>query len=249
MLEIELRPTKLGLVLPCDLYRDLIYTALSVQPDIEIVFTSSGIHDLQGRVDRRDAEIIVLHISYFVDCVSTITVIEQLRLLFPVSRFVMLSNGYEPLSISALKRWGISGYLLLDYIRLSDIMECIRAVRVGDMVVCPTTKEIRRRSKKGARLLTEVEMQVVNALASDVNYSSLTAEIQLEMSGKIIREHLQSVAEKLGTFANPRSVIKQCRFLKLIDVAPIPHRGLNRLYDKLGAQGIGVDVMPRHIPS
>ena len=122
-------------------------------------------------------------------------------------------------TITSLIRWGIDCYLIWDTIRLADMVDSIRAVNEGSLVVCPAAKEIIYRDSFNAPQLTATELEVVNALACAHEYSRKEAAVLLSMCYKTFNVHMRNIAMKLEMCGGAQPIVMRCQELGLIDSA------------------------------
>lgn len=219
MTERELGCIKLGLVEPCTLNCDLVSSALSTQPDMDIVFTSSGVGDLPNNAGSRDIRLLLLSVSFRGVMTPPAMLLEGWRRIFPFAHFVVISDCRVYTTITSLIRWGIDGYLIWDTIHLADMVDSIRAVNEGSLVVCPVAKEIIYHDSFSAPRLTATELEVVNALACSQEYSRKEAATLLGMCYKTFNVHMRNIAVKLEMCGGAQSIVMRCRELGLVDDA------------------------------
>ena len=122
-------------------------------------------------------------------------------------------------TITSLIQWGIDCYLIWDTIRLADMVDSIRAVNEGSLVVCPAAREIIYRDSFSAPRLTATELEVVNALACAHEYSRKEAAVLLSMCYKTFNVHMRNIAMKLEMCGGAQPIVMRCQELGLIDSA------------------------------
>jgi DNA-binding NarL/FixJ family response regulator len=217
---------RLGLVEPCALSRDLMACAFSFQPDLEVQFAGSGIHELPGDMRMHDVDVLVLTLSFHGRLEPPATLLAPYRSVYPHARTVVLSDTRVYTTISALLRWGIDGYLIWDTIRLVELIDAVRTVAEGSLVLCPTAREILYRDGFNGPRLSAKELEVVRALAAARDYSRKEAAAMINVGYKTFNVHVRNILAKLGTYGGGPAIVERCRELGLIDPQLTPPSSL-----------------------
>lgn len=209
---------QLGLVEPHELSRDLLVCAFASQPDMEIVFTTAGIEDLTWSEPVTDLQVLLLRMSFAGVVAQPAALLEPWRRFCPSAHIVVLSESRVYTTITALLRWGIDGYLIWDTVRLSKVLDVVRAVNEGSLVLCPEAKDVLYCETFDAPRLTATELEVVCALTAAHEYSRKEAALTLHMCYKTFNVHMRNIATKLGIYGGAQTVVERCRELGFIDV-------------------------------
>lgn len=207
---------KLGLVEPCILSRDLLVCAFASQPDMEIVFVTAEMEDLPKGELATEVEVLLFRMSFTGMVVKPATMLEPWRRMFPTSHTVVLTESRVFTTITSLLRLGIDGYLIWDTVRLSEVLDAIRAVTEGSLVVCPEAKGVLYCDSFDVPRLTATELEVVCALTAAHEYSRKEAAMLLNMCYKTFNVHMRNIAIKLGIYSGAQTVVERCRQLGFI---------------------------------
>ena len=213
----EAGPVKIGIVEPQPMTRYLLSSSLSNVPDMDIVFSSSGISDLPSDDSRRDIKILLLSVSFRGVMSQPELLVDTWRNIFPYACFVVMSDSRVYTTITSLLRSGIDCYLIWDTIHFADFIDSIRAVNEGSLVLCPAAKEIIYCDSFNAPRLTATELEVVNALTCANEYSRKEAAVLLAMCYKTFNVHMRNIAIKLDMCGGAQSIVERCRELGVVE--------------------------------
>lgn len=128
--------------------------------------------------------------------------LRELREAVPEAFVLVLTSSIDPAMVTAAVGAGVSGYLTMDT-EMSEVGDAIRATAAGNVVLSARRLEVRVRqlarraetAKRGDRLLTEREREVLRRLVQGKSTKTMASE--LVVSHNTARTHIQNVLTKL----------------------------------------------------
>lgn len=208
---------RLGIVEPCVLNRDLLVCAFSSQSDMEVIFAAHRIEDLPSDDASLEVQVLLLRMSFAGVVGQPVALLGPWRRFFPNVHIVVLSESRVFTTITSLLRWGVDGYMVWDTVQLDEVLDGIRAVNEGSLVVCSEAQGVLYRDSFNTPRLTATELEVVCALTAAHEYSRKEAAAILNMSYKTFNVHMRNIALKLDIYGGSQSVVERCRELGFID--------------------------------
>lgn len=133
------------------------------------------------------------------------------------TRLIALAAHKAPGTIAAFLGAGACGYLVRDEIDLDRLIDAIRAVSDGCVVLCPGARQALLQGSANTPRLTQRELQVVRALLEGRRQSRKRTAAGLGISLSTLNNHIANIAAKLGVASVP-DLLAQCRALGLLDL-------------------------------
>ncbi len=179
------------------LIREGVAALIANQPDMRLVGEAADGQEaiVQFRSHHPDITLMDLHMPDM----SGIDAIIAIRSEFPDARIIVLTTYAGDALCQRAMKAGAQAYILKGNVR-KDLLETIRAVRVGKKILHPeVAAELATHATDDA--LSEREIQVLSLIAAG-NSNKLIAD-QLSLSEETVKGHVKSILSKLG--ANDRT--------------------------------------------
>jgi two-component system, NarL family, response regulator LiaR len=197
-------PSTISVILGEDhfLVREGTRHMLAQYPDLAVVGEAGNGREVLRLIERLRPDVAVLDMR--MPGPSTIDITRRTRTTSPTTRVLILTAYDDDDFVLAAMEVGASGYLLKT-VRASELVEAVRAVHRGEVVLHPEiVRKIallwaRKRPPPAAGAdasLTPREMQVLFHVARGLRNKDIARE--LEMSARTVEGHLSTILGKLG---------------------------------------------------
>lgn len=197
-------PAKIRVLLGEDhaIVREGTQRMLSEHPELEVVAAAGDGHDVLELLAELEPDVAILDLR--MPGMSGIELTERARSLSPDTRILLLSAYDDDEFVLAAMEAGASGYLLKT-VRASDLVDAVKAVRRGEIVLQPdiSQKIARLWARKGPRpsrgpddLLTPREIEVLRYVVRGVRNKDIANE--LAISVRTVEVHLSAILARLG---------------------------------------------------
>ena len=189
--------------------------ALDLVDDIDVVAVAGNIEE--GVQQARGHEPQVVLLDFRLPDGDAPDAIVRLHKARPEAKVLIVSAMSDYRSVVSAMEAGASGYLLKDQ-PINDLIAGIRRVRAGETVVAPSLvprllARITTTSAPTAKL-SRREIDVLQLLAEGLSTAELAARLHLSVN--TVRNHVQSVLQKLGAHSRLQAVAT-ARRLGLVD--------------------------------
>jgi DNA-binding NarL/FixJ family response regulator len=166
--------------------------------DIRLVSESRQGQDVAALVRQTRPDVLLLDLL-MEPAFDALSVVHDLRDLFPQLRICILSAYIEPARVRALLQAGVSGYILKDDDYVSRIDTIIRDLADGRLYLSPQAYEalaVATRTEGRVQPLTDRELEVLRLAKDDLSNPEIAQA--LHISPGTVRNHLSSTYRKLG---------------------------------------------------
>ena len=217
--------SEFGLTQPCGvihigvlesgvLQREALVAALERQPDFHVTLAS----DLRARPEQHTGnplDVLLLCVPQCDYAINTAALFEQWHARASSVGIILLVQRCRKPMITGLLRAGLQGHLVHWSTALPFLVQSIRAVRQGQVVLCETTKSALFRRSPTSAYLTEREREVVTLLAGPQHRTRKQVAILLGVSESTVNNHLAHISDKLNVYGL-RNILDCCLATGLI---------------------------------
>lgn len=204
---------KLKLVLVDDqgLCRRGLSELLSNCYDFTVLGATGSIEELRGLLDQKpDLVIIDLRMKPL----DGISLLQQLRSEGYTTPAIMLTMSDSETDLTNAIRAGVRGYLLKD-MAPDDVVDAIRRVAGGELVVAPTMtmkmidmlrgEQPGQESKSSLKLLTEREREILQLLSRGESNKAIAQT--LKISYDTVKQHVRHILNKLNLSSRVKAAV------------------------------------------
>lgn len=172
-------------------------TAVNTSPDLRVVATASSLAEGREAVRRHAPDIVLT--DYRLPDGDIVDQLDELLELSPESKFLVFTGWVDEHSLVRSIGAGASGYLDKGQ-GLDDLMQAMRRVLAGELVVAPQFLSVlaRRLGPSGDqdRDLSDRELEVLRLLADGRTTREIATDLHLSVN--TIRNHVARLLNKLG---------------------------------------------------
>ena len=172
------------------------------QSDLACVGIADNTSDAKRLVEQSNPHLMLLDLR--LKGGDTLDLIKTLRVEYPETKVLVLSQYDELIFAERSLRAGASGYIMKEN-ATDDVLRAVRKVLTGELyfservaaaVVQRTLREKPSPPRAGVELLSDREMQVFQLLGS--SYSAREIADQFHLSKKTVETHLEKIKHKLS---------------------------------------------------
>ncbi len=205
---------KISLVSPIPLMRIGIRCILERVPSIQLVGETNSWHQLLALVPAIQPELVLGDIwsggNHGNDVGRTTMAIARLKVEHPRVKVLILTTVATKEAVQAAIDAGVDGYLLMDNMDDTSLLDAIRTVEQDDMPIDPrlTRHLIGRTANNGAGepYLTEREQEVLALIAQ--GYTNPEIAQQLSLSTGTVKIHVSNILGKLHVASRTGAVVR-----------------------------------------
>ena len=190
------------------MFAEALASTLAEQPDIEVARIAGNGAEAAQAMSELEVDVVLL--DHRMPDATGLQVAPDLVRDHPTVRIVMLSAETGDALLTAALKAGCVGYVnKMD--SLDQLVAAVRAAHAGTTAISPsmlaklTGGEVRPRGQD----LTPRELQVLAMLAEGMSNSAIAGS--LSVSTNTVRNHVQSVIEKLGAHSKLEAVTEAIR--------------------------------------
>jgi DNA-binding NarL/FixJ family response regulator len=190
---------RIGVLESSVMQREALVAALEVKSELH----PSLVADLRTRPEnhtRLPLDVLLLCVPQCDYSISTATLFEQWHSQFPSTAIILLVQRCRKSTITSLLRSGLSGHLVQWSTTIPFLVQAIRAVHDGHVVLCEASKRTLFRDAPTVTLLTEREREVVAMLAGSQHRTRKQVATLLGISESTVNNHLAHVSDKLNAY-------------------------------------------------
>jgi two-component system nitrate/nitrite response regulator NarL len=200
---------KLKIVLVEDesLFRRGLSELLTHCYDLDVLGTVGSIEDLRGLISMQP-DLLIMDIR--MKPMDGLTMLEQIRKEGCTIPAVMLTMSDSEVDLHNAMRAGVRGYLLKD-MAPDEVVESIRRVAAGELVVAPTMTmkmiEILHgdQTKNLFDLLTQREREIMELLSRGESNKSIA--LSLNISYETVKQHVRHILNKLNMSSRVKAAV------------------------------------------
>jgi len=204
---------KLRIILVEDesLFRRGLSELLTHGYDFDVIGTVGTIEELHALMPERP-DLLIMDLR--MKPMDGLTMLNQLRAEGYTTRAVMLTMSDSEVDLSNAIRAGIRGYLLKD-MAPEEVVDAIRRVALGELVVAPTmtVKMIEmlrgdqpgQEPKNSLKLLTEREREILQLLSRGESNKAIA--LTLSISYDTVKQHVRHILNKLNLSSRVKAAV------------------------------------------
>lgn len=184
---------------------------LSNRYDFAVLGATGSIDELRGLLDENPDLLIV---DLRMKPMDGLTLLEQLRKEGYTTPAVMLTMSDSETDLANAIRAGVRGYLLKD-MAPEDVVDAIRRVAAGELVVAPTMtvkmidmlrgEQPEQEPKNSLKLLTEREREILQLLARGESNKAIAQT--LSISYDTVKQHVRHILTKLNLSSRVKAAV------------------------------------------
>ncbi len=194
-----------------DMVSEMMAAALERDKDINVVGRVPSIAAARTAIATEAVDVVLM--DYQLPDGNGVTAAEEIRNEHPAIRVVIVTAIDDDTVLRDALRGGCSGYVLKTD-AVSSLAAAIRAAHTGSTAVSPSMLAHLLEPRDGTRhrasdQLTERELEVLRLLA--VGMAGRDIGVRLHLSSSTVRNHTQSILEKLDSHSKLEAVTKAMR--------------------------------------
>lgn len=193
------------------MFADGLAAALEREPDIDVVGTASLVGESVEKASAVKPNVVVL--DHLLPDGDGIEAAELIRLEVPDASVVMVTQLDDESVAARAVETGCSGFLTKDK-PIDEVVAAIRAAAAGEAVIDPGMlarlfERYRRTPEASAEALSARELDVLRLLGEGFDNQSVATRLGVKLT--TVRNHVQSIIEKLGVHSKLEAVIVAMR--------------------------------------
>jgi DNA-binding NarL/FixJ family response regulator len=176
--------------------------------DIEILGIAASVDDARRILAVREADVVLM--DYRLPDGRGTEAAREVMEDHPSVRVVMLTASTDDAILTEALRSGCAGYVNKSE-SIDHLATAVRAAASGTTAISPETlvKLMRTEPRMSGGALTPRELEVLRLMAQGLGNAEITSRISL--SAHTVRNHVQSILEKMGTHSRLEAVAKAIR--------------------------------------
>lgn len=184
--------------------RNGLNQTIGLEEDMEIVGVAASCKEGLDVVATQKPDVAIVDLR-MPDGIG-LDIIRDGKLLAPDCRFVILTAYSSPLEVSRAISEHVAGYIMKDALP-EEIVSAVRLVAKGRRYFDPQAMEnfVTSEEKTPLNSLTEREMEILNAMSSGLNNSTIAEALQI--SEKTVKKHISNLLAKLGVQSRIQAVL------------------------------------------
>lgn len=194
--------TRIALADDHEIFLQGLRSLLEVESDLEIVALARNGSELLASVPKTRPHVAILDLT--MPCLNGIETARRIAADYPEVKTICLSMHSAPGFVEEALDAGISGYVLKES-AFDELRRAIRAVRAGQIFICPAVAGVLVESWRASRVkselsafsvLTDREREVLQLLAE--GFSTKQVAGRLNLSVKTVGTHREHIMAKTG---------------------------------------------------
>ncbi len=211
--------TRVVLVDDHAMFTNLLALQLEQYDDIDVVGCAATLAEAPPVAEEAEAKVVVL--DYRLPDGDGVQLARELSMCSPPPRMVMLTGYHDAHLVREAVAAGCVAFVTKDR-GVDELVRAVRAAARGETLLAPEHLQLLSNADPQPHTLTDREVDVVRLLAS----GPTTREIaeQLGISVNTVRNHVQSVLQRLGVHTRLQAVAT-ARWIGLVDDTTDPREG------------------------
>ncbi|MEW5985027.1 MAG: response regulator transcription factor [Chloroflexota bacterium] len=197
-----------------------IRSVLINAPDVEVVGEGSTGEHLELLLEQHNPDVVLLDLGMPEKtgqatqtpgaAFRALPAISRLRERYPNTRVIIVSQQISQALVEGALERGVRGYLLKDDALSVHLAEAIRTVHLGGLYLSEGVSRQWRTPQVSPNtpVLTQRQQEVIQAVASNPEFSYAEHARRLDISEHTLTNHLRQVFERLGTNNVTAAVVK-----------------------------------------